>query len=63
MYQVLIQEKSLENGVLFFQSKSIEDAIQVALNLHRACNVMHKISVFDVDSGLTRLNLFSEDYD
>ena len=63
MYQVFIQSRSMENGVVFFESPSVEDSIQVALNLHRASNVMHKISVFDVDSCQTRLNLFSKDYE
>lgn len=30
---------------IFFQSDSVEDCVQVALNLHRASNVPHVVSV------------------
>lgn len=63
MFQVLITSKLFEKPFPFFVSKSLEDCVQVALNLHRACNTEHRISVFDEDSSQTRLSLFSENFE
>lgn len=62
MYQVLSQSESLDKPMIFFVSNSLEDCFQVALNLHRACNVKHRFSVFDTESSQTRLSLYSVDY-
>lgn len=62
MYQVLIYAESLTQGVMFFKSDSLEDCIQVALNLHRGCNCEHRVQVYDIESSQTRLSLYSEDF-
>lgn len=63
MFQVLIQSESMSTPLYFFACESLEDCVQLALNLHRTCNQKHRISVFDIESSQTRLSLYSQDYD
>ena len=62
MYQVLIYAESMTQGVMFFMSDSLEDCIQVALNLHRGCNCVHRVQVYDTESTQTRLSVYSDDF-
>lgn len=48
---------------LFYVTDVEEDAIQVALNLHRGCNTPHRIQVFDTEAVMSVLTLFSPDYE
>lgn len=63
MYKVFCQNSSGDSDCFEFFKGSLEDCIQVALNLHRGCNVEHKISVYDVEAPESMLHLFSENYD
>lgn len=63
MYQVIMRNESSQIPFIFFESKSFEDCVQVALNFHRACNYRHAVSVFDVGDAINRVSFFSEDYD
>lgn len=55
MCKVVCSQPAAEGGFVFF-SGSLEDCVQVALNLHSVSNVPHKICVFtDTDSGVLTL--------
>lgn len=63
MYKVFCRNTSGDADCFEFFKGSLEDCIQVALNLHRGCNVEHKISVYDVEACESLIHLFSEKYD
>lgn len=63
MFKVFCLNKSSEDVFEFFSTDSMEDAVQVGLNLHKGCNVEHRISVYDVEGTCTLINFFSENYD
>lgn len=65
MFQVFMQNESgrVEVPFMYFESSSLVDAVQVCLNLHRGCNCKHRIYVYDVDSSMSLISLYSENYD
>lgn len=48
MCKVYCSNPDVERSYAFF-SGSLEDCVQVALNLHRGSNLPHRICVFDAD--------------
>lgn len=63
MYKVFCRNASGDSDCFEFFKGSLEDCVQVALNLHRGCNVEHKISVYDVEACESLIHFFSEKYD
>lgn len=64
IFDVICYGKSgSDSCFIFYSSPNVEDAIQVALNLHRGCNQPHRIQVYDAEAVMSVLNLFSEDYE
>lgn len=61
MCKVYCANLSLE-GTFEFYFGSLEDCVQVALNLHRGCNLPHKICVYSEDSSVV-LTLISKQND
>lgn len=51
MYKVLFEE------VTIFKSKTVEEAIAMALSIHQASNVEHLVGVFESDTDVPVLSL------
>ena len=62
MFKVFCVNRSSDSDCFEFFNGSLEDCIQVALNLHRGCTCEHKVTVYDVDSCESVFHLFSKDY-
>lgn len=63
MFQVFCINASGDPDCFKFFEGSLEDCVQVALNLHRGCNVSHRITVYDVEGCCSSIHFFSKDYE
>lgn len=63
MYKVFCRNTSNDGGAFEFFHGSLEDCLQVALSLHRGCNSVHRITVYDVEGCEYVVHLFSEIYE